>query len=333
MTESVVGKAAIQWPESWSDRGATRRFDDTKNYPAAGPGIIYARCIATLLDYPLERVLKYPMLEGPDGTKLPNWWQHDRYYSSYCTEAQAMAIVYRIRFHRNMLPHAKINPDVLPADHRAARARKLARLHKNSKAMLARFLVITPGHNAPFLAELGSTQTELGHMGVDVDTVLRAANIRPISLDNPERWTPGGYTVQPLKFQGLHPTDVREAMSALHRSIDAHLCPPPVVERAERATIVWLPRKPNGWQHTDPTLTTYPPGIRRIALKHDEPQGGWAKIRVFLEDDWVHVVGHYEDRDSEWPSLNGLVPELTQNVKKARFEGELTPEDVEEILL
>ena len=324
----------IEWPESWSDRGTIRSFDDTRNYPAAAPGIVYARCIATYLDYPIERVLKYPMLAGPDGTKLASWWKRDRYDSSYCDESQAMVIVERIRFHRNMIPHAKTNPDTLPKDHRAARARKLARLRANSETMLKRFLIITPGYNERFLEQVGTTQMELNDMGVDVAAVMRAANIRPISLDNPERWVLGGYTVQPLKFRGLHPSDVKDAMEAMRWSIDAHLCPPSEDEREERAAIVWLPRKANDWQHPDPALTVYPSGIGRIALKHNEPHEGWAKIRVFLVDNWSYEKGYYLDVDSEWPPLNGLVlDDLVENTKKSRFEGELTPDDVEEILL
>ena len=91
---------AIKWPEAWSDRGAVRRFDDTRNYPAAAPGIIYARRIAELLNYPIERVLKYHMLHGPEGSTLPDWWERDRYDSLYCTEEQAVQIVARIRYHR-----------------------------------------------------------------------------------------------------------------------------------------------------------------------------------------------------------------------------------------
>ena len=87
----------IEWPKFWIDHGSKRRFDDVRNYPAAGPGIVYARQIAELLDYPLERVLKYHMLRGTDDTKLPDWWQYDRYGSYYCTEEQAVEIVERIR--------------------------------------------------------------------------------------------------------------------------------------------------------------------------------------------------------------------------------------------
>ena len=91
-------KAAIEWPESWTDRGAVRRFDDTRNYPEAAPGIIYARRIATYLDCPIERVLKYAMIAGPAGMRLPDWWERDRYDSYYCTEDQARQIVARIRY-------------------------------------------------------------------------------------------------------------------------------------------------------------------------------------------------------------------------------------------
>ena len=93
----------IEWPTEWTDRGAVRRFDDTRNYPAAAPGIIYVRQISELLGHHSpERVLSYHLLPGPDGTMLPRGWlQRDRYDSYYCTEAHALQIVERIRFHES----------------------------------------------------------------------------------------------------------------------------------------------------------------------------------------------------------------------------------------
>ena len=99
-TDTGADAPAIEWPMSWEDRGAVRRFNDTRNYPAAAPGIVYARQIAELLDYPIERVLKYHALKGPGGRRLPGFWRRDRYDSYYCTEAQAVQIVARIRYHR-----------------------------------------------------------------------------------------------------------------------------------------------------------------------------------------------------------------------------------------
>ena len=98
--EPTTARTAIAWPNSWRDRGAVRHFDDRKNYPKAKPGIIYARRIAVFLNYPIERVLKYHMLGGPNAKSLPDWWKNDRYGSAYCTEDQAEQIVERIRWSR-----------------------------------------------------------------------------------------------------------------------------------------------------------------------------------------------------------------------------------------
>ena len=281
----------------------------------------------------LSRLKEYGL---PNAERLGFTWESDRYSQLYLTSERAvlytrevlLPLVRRRGGRVETIEGFLASADPLIDD---ARERKLRQLHQNAETMAARFLVITPGHNAEFLRRLNAE-----HIDAEiVDAVLRAQNIRPVSLDNPARWTPEGYTVQPKKFQGLHPHDVTDALDALQRSIDAHLCPFSEDERAERATLVWLPRQANKWQHVDPTRSTYPPGIRKVALRHDQPHKGWAKIRVFLEDDWEHIAGETfsVDETTPWPPLNGCVLDLSENEKKSRFEGVLTPDDVEEILL
>ena len=101
LVEVSLEETRIEWPTQWTDRGRVRRFDNLRNYPAAGPGIVYDRQICELLGHHSpERVRKYDLIPGPDGTTLPRGWlQPDRYYSYYCTEAHAQQIVERIRFH------------------------------------------------------------------------------------------------------------------------------------------------------------------------------------------------------------------------------------------
>ena len=309
----------IEWPESWSDRGAIRRFDDTKNYPAAHPGVVYAQQIATYLNYPIERVLKYAMLKGPDDTTLPNWWIRDRYDSYYCAEEYAVQIVERIRFHRSVTPHAKPRAAGLPADHEAARARKLAKLRQNSEAMLERFLVVTAGHNATFLEKLGVTKLE----NIDVDAVLRTENIRLVSLDNPERWSPDGQNVVPKKFLALHPSDVAPAIKALKESVEKLLVPINEGERTDRSTVVWLPQNDKGFRHPDPARTVYPPRITRLVLDmRNMPYGGWAVLR-----------GWGTKLDQETIPINGCEVTFDAVPEKDRFHALLDLDDVEEILL
>ena len=309
----------IEWPESWNDRGSVRRFDDVKNYPAARSGIVYARQIATFLDYAIERVLKYPMLQGADGKKLPDWWQVDRYGSQYCTEDEAMQIVERIRFHRATNPRRKATPPTMTAPERSSRERALARLRQNSEQMLRSFCVVTPGHDAKFLAKLDGT--ELGEL--DVDAVLRAEGIRLVSLDNPERWTMDGQAVEPKKFLALHPSDITPAIRALKAAAEKPARRIDEAERAERATVVWLPAKPNGWQHPDRARTVYPPGIERLALDRSErkTEPGWAILRGWGTD--LHLV----------EEINGCEVDFAFVPAKGRYHALLDPEDVEEILL
>ena len=64
--ETTLEETLIEWPTEWTDRGAVRRFDDTRNYPAAAPGIIYVRQITELLGHHSpERVLKLPPAARP----------------------------------------------------------------------------------------------------------------------------------------------------------------------------------------------------------------------------------------------------------------------------
>ena len=323
---------ARKWPESWSDRGATRRFDDAKNYPETGPGIIWAQQIATLLDYPIERVYKYHMIQGPlNGQKLPMWWRRGRYGSYYCIEDQANQIVERLRFARATKPHKKIRTLYLTDVERRERERKLAQLRFNSETMIKRFLVITPGFNADFLTKVHSTQTNLADMGVDVDAVLQAAGIRPISLDNPERWIMDGAGVEPKKLKGLHPSDVTDALVAMQRSIDAHLCPPPEDELAERAVTVWRVMQPNGWQHPDPRLTIYQAGVDRIAMCR-APEGRYA-VKRGLPDGWAIVRVFGDNAAGPLEPINGCEIETEWNKDKKTYEAILDPDDVEEILL
>lgn len=99
--ETTLEGRRIEWPAEWCDRGQVRRFDDTRNYPAAGPGIVYDRQICELLGHHSpERVRQYHLLPGPHGTRLPRGWlRPDEYFSYWCTEAQAAQILDRIRYH------------------------------------------------------------------------------------------------------------------------------------------------------------------------------------------------------------------------------------------
>ena len=201
-----------------------------------------------------------------------------------------------------------------------ARARKLSDLKLNSEVMLGRFLVVTPGYNAPFLVKLGH-----GLADIDVDAVLRAENIRLVSLDNPERWTPEGRDVEPQKFLALHPTDVIPAIQALKASLGKADRKIDEDERAERATVVWLPRNDKGFHHPDPARTVYPPGIGRLAMdcRRKSSHPGWAVLRGW---------GTELDRGVQGP-INGLEVDFVLVPGKGRYHALLDPGDVEEILL
>ena len=203
---------------------------------------------------------------------------------------------------------------------REKNARQRARLRKNSKLMLKRFLVVTPEFNDEFLAKLGVK--ELGDL--DVDAALRVVGIRLVSLDNPERWTPGGESVSPQKLFGLHPSDVSKAMKVLNLVVSMPAEDVPEEERAERATIVWLPRQTNGFQHPDPERTTYPPKYTRVALDHrnNVSPKGWAVLRAWGLD-----------LDTAADPLNSCEVDFDAVPKKGRFEAALDPVEVEEILL
>ena len=211
-----------------------------------------------------------------------------------------------------MEPPAKTDED-------KARARKLSKLRQNSEAMLKRFLIVTPGFNDDFLKFLDRVETI---EGVDIDAVLRTHGIRLVSLDNPKRWEIGGETVEPQKLLGLHPNDITFALKVLRQATPN----PPVSEdeRSERATIVWLPMKDNGWQHPDENRTVYPPRIERLSLNHTpgNTDVGWAILR-----------GWGTDLDHDLEPINGCMVEFEYNSAKGRYEALLSPDDVEEILL
>ena len=324
MSDNETVVACTVWPEAWTDRGSVRRFDDAKNYPEGCDGIIYARQVAELLSYPIERVLKYPMLQGPDGQTLPDWWQRDRYGSQYCSEEQADRIVERIRYHRNSDPRRR-TPTTRTPDEKASRRRKLAQLRQNSEMMLRYFVVVTPGHNAAFLDRLGLSAAEAIEPD-QVDAVLRGENIRLVRLDNPERWT-DAEDVTPKKFMALHPSDVTSAIKALKRSFGKAGTRFHEAERAERATVIWLPAKGNGWQHPDPDRTVYPPRIERLALCHSSAR------RSELQPGWAILRGWGAELDELTEPINGCEVDFVDCPDKGRYEAMLSPDDVEEILL
>ena len=197
---------------------------------------------------------------------------------------------------------------------------KLRALQRNSEIMLGRFLVVTPGYNAAFLVKLGH-----GLAAIDVDAVLRAENIRLVSLDNPERWTPEGRDVEPQKFLALHPTDIVPAIQALRDSMMKAKRQIDEDERAERARVVWLPRNAKGFRHPDPARTVYPPGIGRLAMdcRRKSSHPGWAVLRGW---------GTELDRGVQGP-INGLEVDFVLVPGKGRYHALLDPDDVEEILL
>ena len=202
------------------------------------------------------------------------------------------------------------------------RARMRRRLRQNSQTMVERFMVVTPAFNDRFLERLGVSEQDLE--GVDVDAELRVEGIRLVSLDNPERYAEGGESVDPQKLLALHPSDVTPAMKVLHNALVK--APPliPTMERAERATIVWLPRQKNGFQHPDRHRTVYPPGIKRLALDHR---------RKNAPDGWAILRGWGTDLDGDIDPINGCEVEFDAVPDRDRFEAGLDPAEVEEILL
>ena len=217
---------------------------------------------------------------------------------------------------------AIIDEMVPPAETEAdkARIRKLSTLRQNSRMMLKRFLIVTPGFNADFTQRAGKENLE----GVDVDAVLRTHGIRLVSLDNPERWGVGGEFVEPQKLLGLHPSDITRALKVISQAVSTKDLPVYENERSERATVVWLPMKSNGWQHPDKSRTVYPPRITRLAMNRSEKNTmtGWAVLR-----------GWGRDLDIDLDPINGCNVEFEYNIEKGRFEALLSPDDVEEILL
>ena len=108
-TEKVETAEKIKWPINWTDRGQVRHFDNKRNYPAAGPGIVYAKQIAEALGHrSVERVLSYYMYMDPvtkermpGGPPFPtshdtfdgrNLLAHDKYGSYYTTDSDAQRI-------------------------------------------------------------------------------------------------------------------------------------------------------------------------------------------------------------------------------------------------
>ena len=201
------------------------------------------------------------------------------------------------------------------------RARMRRRVRKNAQIMVERFTVVTPGHNAAFLSMLDVSSID----GADVDAVLRVAGIRLIRLDNPERYAEGGESVDPQKFFALHPDDVQPAIRVLREFFERS--PRPAIEKseqAERATVVWLPRQDNGFQHPDKKRTTYPPNIERLALDHRKKNAphGWAILR-----------GWGTNLDKGIDPINGCEVEFDEVPGRGRFEAGLDPDEVKEILL
>ena len=90
---------------------------------------------------------------------------------------------------------------------------------------------------------------------------------------------------------------------------------------AEREDVLervrWLPRKDNGFRHPNPVGTVYPSNIDRLALRHDK-RGG-AILRG-----WGSGLGD--------EIVNGVAVQFEYIESLERYEAELTPEQVEEIL-
>ena len=196
---------------------------------------------------------------------------------------------------------------------------KLARLRENAETMLSRFMVVTPGFNATFMQHTHDISAlhrlnQLDDAEGRIDGLLQAEGIRLVSLDNPARWAEGGEEVDPQKLLALHPDDVSAAIVALREAVEEIKRPP------RRSTVVWMPRKDNGWQHPDPERTVYPPRIERLALRH-------------LEDGGARLRGWGSGLDSNLEPVNDLDIDFTYRPDKARYEARLSPADVEEILL
>ena len=92
-----ISKPEIEWPQEWNDRGAIRKISDKRNYPDAGPGIVYTWQIAEYLggiNSYKERVLNFHLYRKADGTRLSkSILKRDRYDSYYCAEDHAREIV------------------------------------------------------------------------------------------------------------------------------------------------------------------------------------------------------------------------------------------------
>ena len=205
---------------------------------------------------------------------------------------------------------------------RAKKARQRARLRENSQRMVDRFLVVTSGFNDKFLEKLGVD----GLGDLDVDALLRARGIRLVTLDNPDRWAPGGENITQLKLLGLHPSDVNTAMKIISLSLISEDSEETLEKErfSVPSVIVWLPKKKNGWQHPDPERTVYPPKITRLALNHKNKKmpKGWGTLR-----------GWGTDLEKGVDPINGCEVEFDEVPEKGRYEAGLDPDDVAEILL
>ena len=219
-------------------------------------------------------------------------------------------------------PNDDEQQDLIRKSEEQKRERQLRRLRQNSQTMVERFMVVTANHNDALLKKLEVTEQALEV--VDVDAVVRAEGIRLISLDNPDRYADGGESVEPQKFLALHPSDVTPALKALREALEKTPPSIPEVERSARATIVWLPRQRNGFQHPNKARTVYPSGIERLALDHrnNKTPEGWAVLR-----------GWGTDLDKGTGPINGCKVEFEDVPDKTRFECDLDPSEVKEILL
>ena len=200
------------------------------------------------------------------------------------------------------------------------RARQLRRLRANAQTMVERFLVVTPGFNSDFLDKLGVTSLD-----VNVDAVLKAHGIRLVSLDNPARYGPDRNQIRPLKFLALHPDDVTAAVKIL-RPMVAAKGPAKVSKRKPldpkavfgKKMVVWLPRKANGWQHPNRTLTTYPDRITRLALEHSTP-----KRRTRIPPGHAILRGWGANLRTE--RINNTTVPFSYVADKRRYEANLGP--------
>ena len=308
---------APDWPMEWKDRGAIRRFDDKKNYPAAGPGIVYDRQIALALGHTtVESVRNFHLYEDDAGNLPKDIMARDEYYSSFCIEANAVRIYNAIK--RADEEAAQIKEQARIQKLKKKPASYYRRLRANAQTMVARFMVITNGHNYRLCQEVGV----FAMSEAPVRAIMKRLDIRAIRLDNPERYAfdENGQRVIPdtLKFDAIHPDDIKKVVRELRKETKTSRINLTKAEKhAERVTIRWKPKQDNDWQHSDES-STYPLGMIRLALKH-LPDGS-GHLRAF------GIVRPTED-------LNGAVLEFEHNPGKERYEAELTPEAVQEILL